>query len=433
MIRQASMSSVDRELRRAVHEAVSELPGAVAESSSPLRAFRDRDFLLLCIGAFISNVGTWMERIAVGIWVDEATKSASWTGWVTAMLFLPVAVLGPIGGALADRSARRRWLITVTLAQAVVAGVLAALAQANWLGVTVLSVLMFFTGCASIMLSAGFNALIAEIVPRRDLTSAMFLNSGQWNLARVVGPLLAAPVLLWGGPALCFWLNTASFIAVLVVVLRMRIPPHVPAEKPEPVLVGVLNGFRAAHRDAGIFSALIITAVAGLLIAPFIGLVPVFAMDTLHEGRAATSLLVAMQGVGAVTAAMVSGALLDRVGAPRWLRAACVAVGLAALGYWLAPSLGWAMPAMLILGAAYLSVITSSSRVCLGRAPMGAQARVASLFHVTLDTTYAIGLIAVGAIADRTGLRQAGVAAAVLFFVVMAVLARTRKNLFSAL
>jgi MFS family permease len=423
------MSSVDRGVRRAVHEVAAELPS----STSPLRAFRHGDFALLCAGAFVSNVGTWMERVAVGVWVTQSTGSASWTGWVTAMLFLPVAVLGPLGGTLSDRSSRRKWLIGVTVAQAVIAAALALLAQLSGLNIALMSLLMFLTGCASVLLSAGFNALIAELVPKNDLTSAMFLNSGQWNLARVVGPLLAAPVIAWSGPALAFWLNTLSFLAVLWVVLRMRIPPHVPAEKHEPVLQGVLNGLRTARGDPGIFSALIITAVAGLLIAPFIGLVPVFAIETLHEGPAAASLLTAMQGLGAVIAALVSGAWLDRVGAGRWLKVACTAVGLATAVYWLTPSLGLAMVVMVVLGASYLSVITSSSRVCLGRAPMGSQARVASLFHSTLDTTYAVGLIAVGAVADRTGLREAGVASAVLFGVTMLVLARARRNLFSAL
>jgi MFS family permease len=423
------MSLVDRGVRRALHEAVASLPA----STSPLRAFRQREFALLCAGAFVSNVGTWMERVAVGVWVTQTTGSASWTGWVTAMLFLPVAVLGPLGGTLSDRSSRRRWIIGVTVVQAVIAAALALLASADRLSVASMSVLMFCTGCASVMLTACFNALISELVPKTDLTSAMFLNSGQWNLARVVGPLLAAPVIAYSGPALAFWLNTASFLAVLVVVLVMRIPPHVPSEKHEHVLRGTLNGLRTARNDPGIFNALSITAVTGLLVAPFIGLVPVFAIETLHAGPAAASLLTAMQGVGAVLAALVSSAFLDRAGAGVWMRGACTSVGFAAAAYWLAPSLTWAMPVMVVLGASYLSVITSASRVCLGRAPMGSQARVASLFHATLDTTYAIGLIVVGAVADRVGLREAGVATAVLFIISIASLARARRNLFSAL
>jgi MFS family permease len=427
VLEQPQTEAVTRQLEPEV-----ELPPAKV-SSSPLRAFAHRDFALLCAGAAVSNVGTWMERVAVGVWVTETTGQAAWTGLVTAMLFLPVAVLGPLGGALSDRANRRQWLLRVTVAQAVVAGLLALLASLHRLDVTVMSVLMFLTGCTSVLLSAGFNAVLAEIVPARDLTSAMFLNSGQWNLARIVGPLLAAPVIAFGSPALAFWLNTASFVAVIVVVLRMKIPERAVNVKHEPLREGLLNGFRAVRDDAGIFSALCITGLAGFFIAPFIGLVPVFALQTLHEGPAAASLLVAAQGVGAVIAALTSAALLDRVGAGRWLKWTCGALAVLATALWVAPTLGWALAAMVLLGAAYLSVITSSSRVCLGRAPAGAQARVASLFHSVLDTTYAVGLIAAGAVADLVGLRQVGVAMVVLFVAAIWALGRSRRHLFTSL
>jgi hypothetical protein len=104
-----------------------------------------------------------------------------------------------------------------------------------------------------------------------------------------------------------------------------------------------------------------------------------------------------------------------------------------ATAFWVAPTLGWALAAMLPLGAAYLSLITSANRVCLGRAPAGAQARVASLFHATLDSTYAAGLIAAGAVADLAGLRQVGVALTVLFVVAIVALARSRRHLFTSL
>jgi MFS family permease len=365
--------------------------------------------------------------------VTQTTGSAAWTGAVTAMLFLPVAVLGPLGGTLSDRSARRPWLWWVTIVQAVIAGLLATLTSMGNLTLPVVSVLMFLTGCASVMLAAGFNALVSELVPPRDLTSAMFLNSGQWNLARVVGPLLAAPVIAWGSPALAFWLNTVSFIGVAVVVLILRIPPRSTPITREPILTGLMNGLRAARRDPGIFSALIITALTGLFVAPFIGLVPVFALQTLHRGPAEASLLVAAQGVGAVLAALLSAAMLDRVGARAWLTGACTALGFLTVAYWLAPTLPWALGAMVLLGAVYLSVITSSNRVCLGHAPRGTEARIASLFHSTLDTTYASGLIIAGWAADLIGLREVGIAGAVLFAIAAWSLGSSRLKLFASL
>jgi MFS family permease len=412
---------------------VASLAPELPTSASPLRAFRNRDFLLLCTGAFVSNIGTWMERVAVGVWTTESTGLAAATGLVTAMLFVPVAVLGPIGGALSERTDRRSWLIAVTIAQAAVAALLAALASAQLLSVPLVCVLMVLTGCTSVLLSAGFNALVAELVPKKDLTSAMFLNSGQWNLARVVGPLIAAPIMQYGSPALAFWVNAASFGAVLLAVVYMRIPQRRVQQAHEPLRTALASGARVASTDPGISSALLITAVAGFFIAPFIGLVPVFAIETLHQGRAAASLLVTAQGVGAVIAALLSASQVDRVGAGTWMRMSCAALTLLSVAFWLAPSLGWALLAMVLLGAAYLSLVTGAGRVCLGRAPSGAQARLASLYHATLDATYAFGLLAAGAAGDVVGLRRVGVASSLLFGVLLVVLARSRRHLFTSL
>jgi predicted MFS family arabinose efflux permease len=402
-------------------------------SSSPLRAFAHRDFVLLCSGAFISNVGIWMERVAVGVWVTQTTGRAAATGLVTAMLFLPVAVLGPLGGAWSDRVERRVWLRNLSLVQAAVAAALAALATLGWLNVPLVSLLMFLTGCTSVMVHSGFTAAMAELVPRDDLTSAVFLNSAQWNLARLVGPLLAAPVVASGNTALAFWLNALSFLAVIGAALRMR-----PGRVPTPGTQGSLReslaaGLTAVRSDAAISSALAITALAGFFVSPFIGLVPVFALQTLQAGAAAASLLVTAQGLGAVTAALGSAALLDRVGAAAWLKATCAVLCVLTVGFWLSPTLAVALAAMVALGAAYVSLVASAGRVCMGRAPPGVQARVASLFHVTLDTTYALGLMTMGALADAVGLRRVGVAGAVLFGLAVVGLARSRRHLFSAL
>lgn len=402
-------------------------------STSPLRAFKNRDFLLLCIGAFVSNIGTWMERVAVGVWVTETTGKAAATGFVTAMLYLPVIVLGPIGGALSDRTERKKWLMRVTIAQAVIAALLALLASLHWLTVPLMGLLMLVTGCASVLLTSGFNALISDLVDRKDLTSAMFLNSGQWNMARIVGPLLAAPIVAFGSVSLALWVNAVSFVGVIAAVLYMRVPPQKHHGQHESLKESLVTGFKTARNQPGIFSALAITAVAGFFIAPFIGLVPVFALQVLKEGPAAASFLVAAQGAGAVIAALVSASLLDRVGAGTWLRATCVAITAIAVAFWLAPTLPWALTAMVALGAAYLSLVTGTARVCLGKAPAGTQARMASLFHMMLDATYAVGVITVGAIADVVGLREVGVAAAVMFGLLLLALARYRPHLFTSM
>ncbi len=415
-----------------------ELPSIAAElpverrSASPLRAFHHRDFFLLCLGGFVANIGVWIGRVAVGVWVTETTGKAAATGAVTALIFLP-SVLGPVGGALSDRVHMRRWLVWVTLAQAVIGASLAALASAGRLNVWLMSLLMVLTGCASVLQASGFNRLIADLVPRADLTSAMFLNSGQWNLARVVGPLIAAPVIALGSTATAFWLNAIAFGAVLVAVSVMRFPDPVRHDRRESLARSMMDGVEAARADAGIMSALAITALAGFFVAPFIGLIPVFALQVLEAGPAAASLLVAAQGSGAVVAALISASMLDRVGAGQWLKATCAALTALTIAFWLAPTLPAALLVMFPLGGVYLSLVTGTARVVAGRAPPGALARTAGLYHVTLDATFALGLIAAGAASDVFGPRQVGVAGCVLFAIVLFGLQRSRRHVFSAM
>lgn len=401
-------------------------------SVSPLRAFKHRDFLLLCLGGFVANIGVWVGRVSVGVWVTETTGKAAATGAVTALIFLP-SVLGPIGGALSDRIHMRRWLVWVTVAQGTIAAVLAALATTGRLDVWLMSVLMVLTGCASVLQASGFNRLIADLVPRHDLTSAMFLNSGQWNLARVVGPLIAAPVIALGSTAVAFWLNAVLFVAVLVAVGVMNFPPVTAHGGRESLARSVVAGFKAARDDAGIMNALLITGLAGFFVAPFIGLIPVFALQVLKEGPAAASLLVAAQGSGAVLAALITASLLDRVGAGTWLRLTCGAIVALTVAFWLAPALPAALVVMFPLGGVYLSLVTGTARVCAGRAPPGAVARIGGVFHVTLDATFALGLVVAGVAADAWGLRQVGVAGCVLFAVILFTLNKSRRHLFASL
>src|SRR5215468_6536567 len=144
---------------------------------SSLRAFRHPNFVRFWLGAFISNVGTWMETIGVGVYVTQATGRAGWTGTVAALMYLPTLVLGPVAGALADRTDRRRLLSVLTTAQTLIAAVLAVLA--------------FTAGCVNALVAPVYSSLLAELVPAEDLLSALSLSSAQYNLGRIIGPSLA--------------------------------------------------------------------------------------------------------------------------------------------------------------------------------------------------------------------------------------------------
>jgi len=140
---------------------------------SSLRAFQHRSYVALWLGALVSNIGTWMETVAVGVFVTEATGRAAATGAVAAVMYLPAVVLSPIGGALADRFDRRRYLAVMTSAQAVVASLIATLAFLGRLTVPSVAFLAFLTGCLNTLLYPAFTALLAELVPADPLPASM--------------------------------------------------------------------------------------------------------------------------------------------------------------------------------------------------------------------------------------------------------------------
>jgi MFS family permease len=388
-----------------------------------LRAFRHRNFRRFWLGAFVSNVGTWMETIAVGVWVTQSTGRGGWTATVAALMYFPALVFGPLGGAIADRRDRRQLVAWLTWAQLLLAATLAALALLGRLSLPAVSVLAFLSGCANALLAPVSSALLSELVPREDLLSALSLSSAQYNLGRIVGPGLAALVMAMGGLGAAFALNALSFVAVMVAVATVQLPA------PEPRLHGHLlaeirTGVRVAHEDIGIRTALWLTFAVGALVAPFIGLLPVFAIVELGRGASGTSVLATAQGVGAVAAAFLAGSLAEAWGRQRLLGRASAALALLAALYWLSPNFGLAVLGIAFVGAAYLTTLSTLSSVCLSRVSRMLQARVASLYGLVLSTSYALGLLALGWAGDHFGLRRVMVTAALLCLVVVLVLKR---------
>ncbi len=384
---------------------------------SSLRAFRHPNFVRFWVGAFVSNVGTWMETIGVGVYVTQSTGRAGWTGTVAALMYLPTLVLGPLAGALADRTDRRRLLSLLTTAQTLLAAVLAVLAVTGRLSVPAVAVLAFVAGCVNALVSPVYSSLLAELVPAEDLLSALSLSSAQYNLGRVIGPSLAALAMTAGGLAAAFFCNAASFLAVLVSLMLVRLPARAPHDGIGHLWEEIVTGFRVAREDAGIRTALVLTSLISVLVAPFIALIPVYAITIFGHGAAGTSLLATGQGVGAIAAAVLTGTLADRWGRRRLVSRMTLTLGVVSTAYWLVPRFWMAVVLVAMLGGAYLATLTGVNATCMSRVSRLLQARVSSLYTMVLGVGYAIGLLALSWLGDRVGLRATMSSAAALLAV----------------
>ena len=404
-----------------------------ATSFAPLR---HRDYALLWSASGLSNIGTWMQTVAVGALVAAKTGRASWAALVAVAAFLPVGVLAPIGGALADRLDRRRFLAFGSLVQASVAVALAAITVGGRAPVGAIIALTFLDGCTASLILPFLMAMIPDLVPREELLAAASLGSAQYNLGRVVGPALAGVVIALSSYSAAFVVNALSFAAVITGVILIRLPANPPRSDEEGVWSRIRAGASVARREPGCRSAIILITLAAFFASPFIALIPAKAEHLAHTAKstaAITSAFTTAQGIGAVAGALLLAPLAARFGRRRLLEfdlcGACVAVAL----FGLAPTVPTAIVALLLLGGLYIGVLSGLNTLVQLRAPAAYRARVLSLFFVALGVTYPVGALIQGALADRFTLGRTMVGAALTLLAVLGFLAATRPAVFRAI
>jgi len=400
---------------------------------SSLQPLRRRPFALVWGAALVSNIGSWVQTVAVGVLVTALTNQARWTGLVAAAAFLPIGLLSPVGGALADRVDRRRLLMLTTVGEAafaVLLTVLAATGTATPLNVTLV---VLGGGCLTALGFPAYQAILPDLVPREELLSAISLSTAQYNLGRVVGPALAGLVLVGGSYTFAFAINAASYGAVLVALLAVRLPPPVPGDEEGGLWRRIRAGMRGAVAEPGCRTAIITIAVAALLLSPFIALIPAVAIKLLDAGEGGTSVLITAQGVGAVVGALAITSLAARFGRRRLLTAILVVLPILLMLYAASPNLVVATVALAAVGAAYIGILSGLATVVQLRAPAHLRARVVSLYMVALGSVYPIGAVIHGVLGDLVGLRRVTAGAAVIFLVLLGATVARRPGFLAAL
>jgi len=401
---------------------------------SSLQPLRHRDFALIWAAALVSNIGSWVQTVAIGVLVTELTGQARWTGLVAAAAFLPIGLLSPVGGVLADRADRRRLLLLTTLGETFFAAVLAVLAATGSVTPLNLTVLALAGGCMAAFGFPAYQAILPDLVPEDDLLGAISLSTAQYNMGRVLGPAIAGLVLVGGSYTFAFVLNAVSFGAVVVAIALVRLPPpHPDPDETGGLARRIATGARGAWAEPGCRAAILAIGVAALLLSPFIALIPAVAIKLFDAGERGTSILVTAQGLGAVVGALAMTPLARRYGRRRVLTVDLAVLPALLVVYALAPSLPVAALALAAVGAGYIGVLSGLATVVQLRAPSTMRARILSLYAVALGTIYPIGAVIQGALGDRFGLRAVTIASAAIFVVVVVVAAAVRPDLVAAL
>jgi len=389
-----------------------------------LDALRSRDYRLFWVGSFVSNLGTWVQAIALGWLVYAITGSASWLGAVSFAGNLPMFFLAPLGGAIADRASRRAIMVLTQSVLAAGALALAFLVVTERLAIGPILVVVVVTGCANALYAPAAQAVIPSLVEPALLLEAISLNSVQFNMARTLGPALAGVAYAAIGPAGCFTLNAVSFLALIAVVARIRIAQGL-AGAPPPVLHALREGFGYARRNPVIGPALLLATAMALFGFPYIILLPALARGALGLDASGLAWLTAAVGCGAVAGGLVLSTAgdVERKGLVGALGAMVFGGVLASF----AVVRGARATAGVLFGLGFVQTICvgSLNTVIQLTVTEAMRGRVMSIMTVILFGLSTAGSLLVGAAADRVGVPHAlAGGGAVIVLAALGVLAR---------
>ncbi|MGD0455572.1 MAG: MFS transporter [Solirubrobacteraceae bacterium] len=354
-------------------------------------------------GQSVSLIGTWMQMAAQSWLVLSLTGSATTLGVIVALQTLPVLLLGPYGGVIADRIDKRRLMVILQIAMGVQALVLGVLTVTGSVRLWEIGVLAALLGLNNAFENPARQAFMLEMVGGESLRNAVSLNSVLVNVARIIGPAVAGVLIATVGEGPCFLLNAASFAAVvtsLATLDRSAIHPSPPSGR-EP---GQLReGLRYVRRTPELGVPLAMMALAGALAYEFQVTLPVMARQGLHVGATGFGFMTAAMGVGAVAGGLFV-AMKGRTGLPTLVLAA-TAFGVVLLLACVAPSLPTELVALALAGGASISFMsTGNSTLQLSAAP-SMRGRVMSLWFVAFQGSTPIGGPIVGWVMAQAGAR----------------------------
>ena len=377
-------------------------------SINPFRALQvHRNFRLFWTGQTVSLIGTWMQQVGQGWLALELTNSAFMVGVVSAAGSFPVLLLSLYGGVVADRRSKLRIVI---ICQALLLTEAAALWWFTWAGrinVEWLLALTTLGGVISAFEIPARQAMIVELVSREDLVDAIALNSGGFNLARIVGPSIAAIILGKFGLAWCFGINALSYFAVLGSLARIKLPPWTPVQhlvSPSEQLKQGLNYIRSSRSVSGLMGVIAVYSIFGF---QYLTMMPVVARDVLHTGASGYGLLLTFVGIGALTGALSLAGLGARIRRGRLFNATAYAFAGLTILFSLVRSAHLAAFVLLFLGLTMLINGALANGILQSVVPDELRGRVMATYVFVYVGFTPIGSFIAGAMARFVGVQWA--------------------------
>ncbi len=401
-------------------EAISleEIEDAVVDGDSPLpprrgparAALSHRTFRIVFLGAFASNIGTWMQNVVLGAYAYDLTHSSTFVGVIIFAQLGPTLLLPMVGGLLADKVDRKRLLIVLAIEQLVASLGVALVVASPHPSHVLLVVMVLLVGCGSAMFGPTYSAVLPGLVGHEDLPGAISLNSAQMNASRVIGPVIGGVLYSLIGPAWIFTANAATYLFVvgaLLMVTLPAVPQPTGRAQPSTRWKQLTAGITVAREDQVVGRCLVTVFVFSLLALAFIGQMPVVAAHNLGINLSKSpdyGILYACFGTGALLGAISIGTVFARTSKPLLVRVCLVGYSLALCAFALEHAPDPAYGTVAVTGAFYFAFITALNTTLQARLKENVRGRVMALWMMGFGGTVGIGNLLIGPVVAAIGI-----------------------------
>lgn len=394
-------------------------------------SFAVHNFRLYFLGQFVSLCGTWMQTIALSWLVLQLTHSGTKLGLVTAAQFLPILLFGLLGGVIADHFDKRKVLYFTQTSLGVLALLLGLLVVNHVVQLWEVYIIAACMGMTTVIDNPSRQTFVVEMVGSERLRNAISLNSTIVNVARVIGPSIAAIIIATVGVGECFLINAASYIAVLIALAAMRNRELYPTPRAkDDESGGVVEGLRYVWKEPRLRSTLCMMAIIGTFTYEFPVIMPLFATITMHGNATTYSAISAAMGLGAVLGGLYTAGKREVVASQ--LVTVAILFGMSMILIAVMPTLLTALLLIVVMGMLSIIFIALSNTTLQLTSQPQMRGRVMSLWSMAFQGTTPIGGPIIGALADHTNPRVGilvGGLAALLAAVVGTFTARAPKML----
>lgn len=374
------------------------------EPGTARAAFSHPTFRTVYLGAFASNIGTWMQNVVLGALAYNLTRSGVFVGVIIAAQLGPLLFFSMIGGMIADAFDRKRSLMILCIQQAIFSVILALVTVPADPSKVLMVLVVLAVGIGNALYAPIFSAVVPILVPREDLNGAISLNSVQMNASRVIGPIIGSAIFTTWGPSWVFVLNALSFGFVIIALTRVTLPDPVPSGNQG--LHRLLEGLEVARKDRVVGQSLVIIATFSFLCLPFITQLPTIADRNLAIAAksGAYGLLYGCFGVGAVIGALSIGTVFASASKARLTRIGLLgfAVMITVFGTLRVDTAAYV--AIMLLGGVYFAVITSLSTVLQEDLDNAVRGKVMALWIMGFGGIVPFGGMAGGWVIEQFGI-----------------------------